>query len=122
MAKKFSDIVANIPAYCEIRYANTIYDETKTIEYTGEPLLKRASIVLAVGKPGWGFGEFTFIQDENGKLFLDTECSKVDTVIEALTEWIKGAITDHDQNPENHKRYNEVRGSICGEHCKICHE
>jgi hypothetical protein len=88
---------------------------------TAEPPM-RATIVLAVSNPGWGFGEFTFIQDENGKLFLDTECSKVDTVIEALTEWVKGAITDHDTDPEKHKRYNEVRGSICGEHCKICYE
>ena len=113
---KFADIVANLPTTCEIRYAKSEHEGE-----TYEPP-KRACLVLAVSKPGWGFGEFTFIQDENGKLFLDTECSNVDTVLEALEYWVKSAITDHDKDPEKHKLYNKVRGSVCGEHCKICNE
>lgn len=113
---KFEDIIANLPKSCEIRFANSVH----ATGIYGPP--ERATLVLGVSSPKWGFGEFTFIQDEKGQLYLDTECSSVDTVIEALAEWIKGAITDHNQDPEKHKRYNEVRGSVCGEHCKICHE
>ncbi len=117
MADKLKDIFDSFSTYCEIGYAKSNHKETD--DHTERPT--RATVVLSVGKKGWGFGEFAFVQDEKGQLFIDTECSNLETVIEAVTNWIKGGITDWDKDPERHKRYNEFMQRSCGEHCKLCH-
>lgn len=111
-------ILDSCPSYCEIGYARS---DMKDPDEHGMKRPDRAVVVLSVGKTGWGFGEFSFVQDENGKLFVDTECTSLKTAIGIITEWLGTATTDWDEDPEKHKRYNEVMQRSCGERCKVCY-
>lgn len=110
-------ILDGFPSYCEIRYARS--DENKNDEH-GMSTPEKAVLVLSVGKKGWGFGEFSFVQDENGKLFVDTECTSLETAVGIITDWLKTATTDWEEDPEKHKRYNEVMQRSCSDRCKVC--
>lgn len=110
-------ILDSFPTSCKIDYAHCISNEND--EYGIEPPDK-ATVVLSVSKTGWGFGQFAFVQDKDGQLYINTECSNLETVIEAVTNWIKSGITDWDDDPERHKRYNEVMKRSCGDWCKVC--
>jgi len=114
---KLKDIFDKVPNYTQIRFASCELHEDDT---EGMRLPKKATLVIAFGKPGFGFGEFTFVQDSDGKLYLDTECSNRETVIECLAQLVNEAIVDWDQDPIKHKKYNEIRGRRCGELCKVC--
>ena len=100
----------------EIRYAKVEYDPDD-IRYQRP---KKATLVIAVSEPDWGFGEFAFVQDETGQLFLDTECSGRERVQEMVAAWISSAIIDSDQDPDKHRRYCEVMQRTCGDGCEIC--
>lgn len=42
-------------------------------------------------------------------------------MIKYLTTFVENAITDGDEDPDKHRKYNEVMGRRCGEHCAVCH-
>jgi hypothetical protein len=81
---------------------------------------KRVTAVFAFSVKGMGFGELTFVTDQDGQTYLDTEHTSLATVKEMLGWLVDHAIIDHETDPEKHRKYNEVRGATCGEHCRIC--
>lgn len=117
MSEAFKKILDETPAYVQITFGSSEHDPA---DVHGIKLPKRASLVLAFGEPGYGFGELTFVQDAKGQLFLDTECTSLDRVKAFLAKWVDSAILDTDDDPAHHARYNEVRGRRCGDGCRVC--
>lgn len=117
MSDAFKKILDATPAYVQMTYGSSEHDPA---DVDGLKLPTRASLVLAFGAPGFGFGELTFVQDGEGQLYLDTECTNLERVKAFLSQWVDSAILDTDDDPVRHTRYNEVRGRHCGEHCRVC--
>jgi hypothetical protein len=117
----FKDLLNSVPSHVQIRWAN-VEGDGKLDPDTGEEGVKCAVVVLSFSASGFGFGELTFVQDEHGQLYLDTECIGRKKVMEFLQMWVDSAITDSETDPGKHARYNEVHGRSCGSHCKICFE
>lgn len=118
MSDAFKKILDATPAYVQIRYASSEHDPA---DVDMLKLPTRASLVIAFGEPGFGFGELTFVQDDTGQLFLDTEHTNKKTVKEFLSKWVDSAFLDTEDDPMKHARYNEVRKRTCGASCRICH-
>lgn len=111
--KRFFD---SLPMNVVVSY---VRQEPASVEV--DELADRTVIVVSYSEPSYGFGDFAFVQTEEG-LFLDTETSGPDRVKKYLEYLVDNAILDTDQDPESHLLYNKVMGRICGEHCKICHK
>lgn len=112
------EFIEKVDNCCRISYANSEFDQPP--EVYGE-IPDKAVFVLHVSRKGWGFGEFAFAQDEDGQLYIDTECSP-SILKQVINDWIDSAILDTDEDPEKHRKYNQVRGRHCGEGCKVCDE
>jgi hypothetical protein len=82
--------------------------------------LKRASIVIGFSKAGWGFGEFTIVQDAEGRVFVDAEHCGKEMVLEAFSKLLEGATFDHEYDSPQRHAFNTAtgrRGCDCPE-CK----
>lgn len=108
------DVFDKFPNIVQIHHAS------EEPSYDEEDIPKKATIVLGFAAKGFGFGEFTFVQDEKGQLYIDTEYTGKEFVLEMLTHWIATAIDDGERDPEKHRQYNEFRGRRCGSFCEIC--
>ena len=86
-----------------------------------EARAKKVVAVFAFSMKGYGFGELTFVTDQTGQTYIDTECSSREKVKEMLCWLVDHAIIDHETDPKKHRKYNEARGAWCGEHCRICY-
>lgn len=118
MTKNIQEFLDKVPDYVKIIHASQELHPTPD-----EPdfaLPKRAVVVLAVGRSGWGFGEITIIA-EDGQIFIDAEMSGRETVKEFLNTLVAEAILDSDIHPDEHKLYNRVHGRQCSERCQICY-
>lgn len=120
----FLDAVAKgnvtMPAPSRVSTFGVAYAKSELVEeYFDTP--KQAVVVFRFSEPGYGFGEFTFKQDEHGQLFINTERTDMAHMQAMFTAWTETAITDCETDPERHRRYNEFMQSTCGERCEICY-
>lgn len=107
------EILNSMPSYQRITFAK--FESTGQVDEAGAAVPKRIVVVMSVGKKGWGFGEMSFIVNEQGQLFIDAETSSRETVKEFLGRMVDEAILDSDPDPEKHRLYNENTGVIsCG--------
>ncbi len=86
----------------------------------GQEEPERVCSVIQWSLKGHGFGEFTIIQTPEG-VFLDTESTNKKGVKKILGMLVDAAITDMDEEPWKHTRYNEVMKRECSESCRICY-
>jgi len=119
--RKLQAIFNQMPSRVSLVYGYTEGPPSIEDEYEKGVRAKKVVAVFAFSMKGYGFGELTFVTDEDGQTCIDTECSGRKKVKEMLGWLVDHAIIDHETDPEKHKRYNEVRGARCGENCKICY-
>lgn len=112
------EFLDKVPVYTKITFVKQ--ENTGEIDVAGCPIPKRIVITISFGETGFGFGEIAIIQDEAGQVFLDTESMSKKTVLHLLGRLIEGAIDDRDEDPERHRKYNEVMQRTCGDSCKVC--
>lgn len=99
--------------------ADPVEHEGTMVLSVDEPPPKEVVVILEVNEPGWGFGEFTLIQNEDG-VFLDTEMTNMEKVKAAFCALLDSAIKDTDTDPERHRLYNKARVAYCGPACDVC--
>lgn len=85
----------------------------------GGPEVEEVVLVLEFSESGFGFGEITIVQTQDG-VFVDTECMSLERVKKYLGALVDSAVTDNDQDPVKHARYNEVMRRGCGPRCRVC--
>ncbi len=78
-----------------------------------------AGIVLGFSEKGFGFGEITIRKTPEG-IFIDTERMGATKVLEYLAVLVGSAITDVEQDPKLHARYNRAAKSECYAECPLC--
>lgn len=124
MSEKLEEILSGVPDYVEVRWAASEYEPEKG--EGGEPSagapvrLKSASIGIAFGERGFGFGEIAIKQDADGQVFLDTESMGKEAAAHFLMKLLASAIDDKDQDHERHKKFNAAFKRTCGPACKVC--
>lgn len=119
--RKFAEIMAGLPNRTELVGGHTRLYPGGALDEDGMPKPEYVCTVLSFSRKGFGFGEVTILADDKGQTYIDTESMKRETVKAILGQLVDGAITDWDQDPERHKRYNKIRRSYCGTQCTICH-
>jgi hypothetical protein len=113
--------LAAIPPFVRFSFVRQEMEPDDPADEGDERLPKSVVAVLSFSQPAFGWGELTFVQDEKGQLYIDTERMSTKTVLDILHNMLDAAITDQDMDPEKHKRYNDVRGRRCGTHCEVCY-
>lgn len=115
--RKLQAIFDQMPDSVSLVYGRTEGDPPED-DYESRP--KKVVAVFAFSMKGYGFGELTFVTDESGQTYLDTERTDPERVKQMLGWLVDHAITDYETNPVRHLRYNEVRGAQCGRACPVC--
>lgn len=78
-----------------------------------------AVVVFGFSEQGVGFGEIAIHKTPDG-IFIDTERMGAAKVLEYLAVLVGSAITDVDQDPERHVRYNRASKGECYAECPLC--
>ena len=78
-------------------------------------------MVLSFCEKGFGFGEIAIKQTPSG-VFVDTEMTSLNRVKKYFEQLLDKAILDTNDDPEAHKRFNEVMGRRCAGSCTVCFE
>jgi len=117
-AKRVRELLRQVPSYAYFCWARQEANDDAGLAPI--PMPRKLSIGLAFGEPGFGFGEFTFVQDLEGQVYIDTECTSRKTLQRMLSRLLESAIFDTDQDPERHRKYNANRGRRCARSCAVC--
>lgn len=112
---KMQEILDGVKTYQRITYVNS--EPSGEVDETGLSVPRRIVVVMSVGKKGWGFGEFTFVTNKEGRLFVDGEGSPREEIVAAFKRMLDGAVLDSDEDPEKHRLYNENSGVLS---CSCC--
>lgn len=107
-------VLDSCPTNVALGYARSRPNETDELAPPEEVV-----VVLAFTEKGFGFGEVSIHQTQEG-VFLDTECMSLDRVKRYFNSLLDKAILDTDEDPERHKLYNRVMGRHCGDGCPVC--
>lgn len=117
MAKDLDEIMDSFPTEVALSYASSTFPEG------AEPFESPPSdvvVCLQFSEKGFGFGEVSLKQTAEG-VFLDTEHMSLKRVKRYFEMLLDSAITDTEKDPEKHALYNKATGTVCGEHCILCH-
>lgn len=112
-SKNFQKILDGCPTYATLSYGS--FKGTGEQNELGFEKPKRVAAVFDFSIEGFGFGELTLVRDENGQMYIDTECMSKERVKSILCHIVDSAITDREEDPERHIQYHEVMGGFCRE-------
>jgi hypothetical protein len=114
------DLMNDFPDRTVLSYARAEGD--KVDEDSGAALPDKVTVVLSFSEKGLGFGEIALVEDlVEGRMFVDTEHMRKETVQRILLRLLDNAIFDTDDDPVKHKLYNEKMKRQCGAGCKVCY-
>lgn len=102
----------------KLTYANQ--KNSAKFDEVGHPIPERIEVVFSFDEPYIMFGEIRFVQIKD-QAYVDTEYLSLDRVAKFLQSFIDSAITDTDQDPVRHKKYNKVMSRSCGSGCEVCY-
>ena len=105
--KGLAEIMSGMPTYVTVSGAHA-------------DAADRLVVVFDFSLAGFGFGEIAMVQTAE-HLYVDSECMGPEKVLGFFRLLLERATFDTDQDPEAHKRYNEVMGRACGPRCGVCH-
>jgi len=110
------DSFNGLPNCVNIAYANQENKEFN--DDLGHPIPKRIQIVLEFSEENFGFGEVSIVQED--QTYIDTEFMGKEKVKEILNRLVDNAITETDEDPRNHKKFNKAMKRTCCDWCEIC--
>ena len=111
MTSKIEKMMRNIPTRTTFTFASCDMSEER--DEIGSGIPERLVAVFSFSKKGFGFGEIAIAADQNGQVYIDTECMGKEAVIEMFKTLVDDAITDYDRDPERHRKYDDFMTRRC---------
>jgi hypothetical protein len=120
-AKDVQALFDQMPDHTSLSFARGDFAPPANDEEEDFPKPLRLVAVFSFAETGFGFGEITVVTGPDGRTYMDTEYTDKETVKRILGRLVDTAVTESDQDPAAHKKYNEIMGRTCSERCKVCH-